>query len=115
MAFALPVSADLRLGSRDSPGAAAHVTELQAELRRLQVLQPDEPVSSGEFDDNTEMAVRRFQWFAGQVPGALSAEGRFDALEAVVPARRSGAAELELSGGERHVIDEHEKVGRRVP
>lgn len=76
MAPALLGSVDLRLGSRDTPGAA-HVSELQAELRRLQVLQPDEPVSAGEFDDHTDMAVRRFQWFAGQVPGALSAEGRF--------------------------------------
>lgn len=57
--------------------ARAEVRELQAELRRVQVLQPGEAVNDGVFDDATERAVRRLQWFACHVPGALDANGCF--------------------------------------
>ncbi len=77
MPLAFLGSADLRLGSKDSALAGTAVADLQADLQRLQVLQPDQPVAAGLFDAHTELAVRRLQWFAGQVPGALSAGGAF--------------------------------------
>lgn len=64
----------LRLGSQDSLVGHA-VLELQAELKRLQVLQPGEEAVEGVFDTATERALRRFQWFAGHVPAALGADG----------------------------------------
>ncbi len=66
----------LQLGSID-PAGGGPVAALQAELRRLQVLQPNEPATPGHFDGHTERAVRRMQWFAGQVPGALGPAGAF--------------------------------------
>jgi hypothetical protein len=53
------------------------VARLQAALQQLQVLQPSESVTEGLFDAATEEAVKRFQWFAGRVQGALSADGAF--------------------------------------
>ncbi len=64
----------LRLGSQDSLVGSA-VQDLQAELRRLQLLQPGETVADGVFDAATERALRRFQWFAGHVPAALGPDG----------------------------------------
>lgn len=64
----------LRLGSQDSLVGSA-VQDLQAELRRLQVLQPGEDAACGLFDAATERALRRFQWFAGHVPAALGPDG----------------------------------------
>lgn len=68
---------ELRPGGRDAGGSVGHVAALQALLQEMQVLQPEEPVTPGLFDGNTELAVRRFQWWAGHVPGALSASGAF--------------------------------------
>lgn len=66
----------LQLGSSD-PAGGGPVTDLQAELRRLQVLQPGEPAAPGHFDAATERAVRRLQWFAGNVPGAIGPTGAY--------------------------------------
>lgn len=77
MAQAFPGSQTLRPGSKDAAGAGTRVAALQAQLQRLQVLQPGEAVTVGLYDSSTELAVRRLQWFAGHVPGALSAAGSF--------------------------------------
>jgi hypothetical protein len=77
------------LGSLDqSPGGRGTapcraVAALQAELHRLQVLPPTETVTEGVFDSATGAALRRFQWFAGQVPGAVDATGAFVARPTV--------------------------------
>ncbi|MGM9489744.1 peptidoglycan-binding domain-containing protein [Ideonella sp. YS5] len=68
---------ELRRGRRDVSGSMGQVSGLQAKLRDMQLLQPNEPVTRGLFDAHTELAVRRFQWCAGHVPGALSASGAF--------------------------------------
>lgn len=67
----LPIpSAPMRL-------CAEEVTGLQAELRRLQLLHAGEAMQDGELDATTTAALRRFQWFASRVPGALTADGRY--------------------------------------
>ncbi|HEY0436043.1 MAG TPA: peptidoglycan-binding domain-containing protein, partial [Phenylobacterium sp.] len=67
----------LRAGSVDSPTTGSYVAQLQAELRRAAVLQPTEVATPGVFDALTEEAVRRLQWFASSVPGALAGGGAY--------------------------------------
>jgi hypothetical protein len=67
----------LRLGSRDSAATGTFVADLQAELRRLRLLEPGAVMTPGVFDSATDLAVRRLQWFAANVPGSLSAAGAF--------------------------------------
>ncbi len=79
-----PHNVTLRRGVRDSDAELAKtfpaprtVRALQDQLRRVGVVGPGDAMLAGRFDAATEQAVRRLQWFAGNVPGWLSAGGTY--------------------------------------
>lgn len=77
MATAFLGTQNLHPGSQDAAGGGGPVAALQAELRRIGVLPSNDPAAAGLFDPATERAVRRLQWFAGQVPAVAAAAGNW--------------------------------------